>query len=431
MSMSSSTAGTLSARDKDVIGATEMLRFFPLEIESASGAIITPVGGGTLIDLSGAWGAATVGYAHPRVVRAVSTEVARMPGAGILSGTNETTVSLAERLIELVPSRGERRAVHLGLAGSDANSAALRAVRAWSDRPGILAFEGSYHGGLGPAQHVSGFHASSAVPLDPGVDTVPYPDTGHAVEAINTGRYAAVIVEPIMADGGLVIPPSDFLPALRQACDQTGTLLIADEVKVGSGRTGWLLASSADGVESDIATMGKGLGGGLPLSAVVAPQEILAAAPGSSLLTLAGNPVSAAAGHAVLDALTCDDLLNRTRQAGEQLKPLLQGLAQSSPLVNDVRSRGLVAGIELTSEDGSPAGSEAAAAVYLAHQRYSEGTGAVAYCVGPEANVIELTPPLVISEEQLRHALDILGQALQDVAEGKVDWEELSQYGGW
>ncbi|WP_144790410.1 aspartate aminotransferase family protein [Kocuria palustris] len=420
--------GTLYARDAAAIAVSEHLRFFPLEVDSASGSVLRTPAGRELIDLSAGWGAAAVGYAHPQVAEAVAAEAARMPGVGVLSAANPTSTRLAERLLESVPLGGSLGpcAVHLGLTGSDANSAALRAVRAWSDRPGILVFENSYHGGLGPAQHASGFYAADGVPLDGGVEQVPYGDAAAAVAALETERFAAVVVEPIMADGGLIIPPSDFLPALREACDRTGTLLMVDEVKVGMGRTGSLLASGCDGVVADVVTLGKGLGGGMPLSAAIAPREVWAAAPGASLLTLAGNPVCAAAGLAVLDVVAAQRLPEQAAHLGQELSTALAALARRCALVHDVRSRGIVAGIELRRPDGSAAGPETAAAVHRAFE-----LGAVAYPVGPESNIIELTPALTISRDQLLRGVEILGEAVADVDAGRVDLQAAAEFGGW
>ncbi|GAA2104317.1 aspartate aminotransferase family protein [Brevibacterium salitolerans] len=421
----------LYTRDSAAVACSEHLRFFPLEVDRAAGATMTAPSGRELIDLSAGWGAAVLGYAHPAVTEAVSRTVRRMPGVGVLSSTNPLSVELAERLLADVPGRDAERAVHLGLAGSDANSAALRAIRAWAgpERPGILVFENSYHGGLGPAQHVSGFAAAGGVPLGPGVEQVPYGDANAAEAALESRRFAAIVVEPIMADGGLVIPAPDFLPRLREACDRTGTLLMVDEVKVGMGRTGSLLASSFDGVAADVVTLGKGLGGGMPLSAALAPRAVWDSAPGASLLTTAGNPVCAAAGLAVLGAIEEDGLLAHAAALGTVLETALTELRERHPLIADVRSRGLLAGIELRSsaaEGGRPAGRETAGALRRAFE-----LGAVAYPVGPDSNVIELTPALVITERQLRDGLDVLDAALTDVEAGEVDCDAAAAFGGW
>ena len=409
------TGGALYARDAAVIAVSEHLRFFPLEVQDARGSVLCSPAGRELIDLSAGWGAAAVGYAHPRVVEAIATEAARMPSVGVLSAANPASTRLAENLLEVVPlsaGRGQA-AVHLGLSGSDANSAALRAIRAWSDRPGILVFENSYHGGLGPAQHAYGFYAADG-------------DVEAAVAALETGRFAAAAVEPIMADGGLIVPSPAFLPALREACDRTGTLLMVDEVKVGMGRTGSLLASGCDGVVADVVTLGKGLGGGMPLSAAIAPRQVWEAAPGASLLTLAGNPVCAAAGLAVLETLEAEGLIGRAGELGRELSAALAGLAGRHELIHDVRSRGIVAGIELRRADGSAADAETAAVVHRAFE-----LGAVAYPVGPESNIIELTPALTITSEQLLHGIELLGQAVADVEGGRIDLQAAAGFGGW
>lgn len=415
----------LARRDAAVLASAEHIRFFPLAAVEGRGALLFEESGRRLVDLSGGWSAAGVGYAHPKVVAAVSNAAAVMPGSGVLSGTHPYAVELAERLIALMPLAGQgERAVYLGLSGSDANSAVIRAVRAWSARPGLLSFAGSYHGGLGPAQDASGFSAEGSGL--PGLRSVPYGDTEAALAEIRRGDLAAVLVEPILSDGGLVIPERGFLPALRRACDETGTLLVVDEVKVGLGRTGQLLAHQSDGVVADIVTLGKSLGGGLPLSAAIGPREVMDAAPGSTVLTLAGNPVCCAAGLAVLDILAEEELPRRAARSGTILSSLLEKLRDSQPLVASVRSRGLVGGIELRCADGSAATPQTAKVVYRAYQ-----LGVVIYYVGTESNVLEITPPLVIDEVDLRWAIGVVGQAIADVVAGLVSDEEVAGYAGW
>lgn len=418
---------SLIERDAAVIAAAQRVRFFPMAVVSATGAILTDESGRELIDLSGGWSAAAVGYAHPRVVEAVSQAMRAMPGIGILSGTHRPGVELAERLLELIPTRSEGpRAVYLGLAGSDANTAVIRSIRAWSDRPGILAFESSYHGGMGPSQQVSGLFTAADVPADAGLILAPYGDLEAVAVALAAGDVAAVIVEPILSDGGLVIPAHDFLPGVRQLCDDTGTLLVVDEVKVGMGRTGRLLAHQHDGIEPDLVTLGKSLGGGLSLSAAIGPRAILNSDPGGTLLTTAGNPVACSAGLAVLDILEAERLPDRATRLGVQLESALAALERDHDLVSSVRSRGLVGGVELRRADGSAARTETAKIVYRAAQ-----LGVVVYYVGTESNVLELTPPLVITQEELVSGLQIVSRAINDVVAGRVTDQEVAAYAGW
>jgi len=418
---------SLIERDAEAIAAAQHVRFFPMAVASASGAILTDESGRELVDLSGGWSAAAVGYAHPHVVEAVTSAMQTMPGIGILSGTHRPGVELAERLLGLIPTKGDgKRAVYLGLAGSDANTAVLRSVRAWSDRPKILAFESSYHGGMGPSQQVSGLFTAAGVPADDGLVLAPYGDLDAVATALAARDIAAIIVEPILSDGGLIIPGPDFLPGLRRLCDETGTLLVIDEVKVGMGRTGRLLAHQHDGIEADLVTIGKSIGGGLSLSAAIGPKAILDADPGGTLLTTAGNPVACSAGLAVLDTLESERLPERAAQLGVQLGAALDDLHRQHLLVASVRSRGLVGGVELRRADGSAARTETAQVVFRAAE-----LGAVVYYVGMESNVLELTPPLVIEPEQLALGLQLVSRAIADVEAGLVDAAAVAAYAGW
>ncbi|MFP5345667.1 MAG: aspartate aminotransferase family protein [Actinomycetes bacterium] len=410
---------SLYEADTASVAAAQRLRFFPLAPVAGRGAVLVERDGRELVDLSASWSAAGVGYGHPRVVAAVHDTVARMPGASLLSSTNPDAVGLAEDLLALLPQIEDGR-VYLGHAGSDANAAVLRAVRAASDRPRILAFEGSYHGGLGPAQHVSGLDVAAGTAADPGLVLVPYLDLDRVALELARGDAAAVLVEPVLSDGGVVIPPDGALGRLGDLCRQAGTLLVVDEVKVGLGRTGWLHAFLADGATPDVVTLGKALGGGLPLSAAVGPASVLDAAEGSSLLTTAGNPVCAAAGRAVLRVLEEEQLADRARVLGVGLAARLGEIGSRHDAVTVTRSRGLVGGIEL--DDASTA----AKVVYRAWE-----LGAVVYYVGPGSNVLELTPPLVIGEAELERGLEIIDTALADVARGRVDDGVVAPYRGW
>lgn len=413
------SAGDLYAADLASVATAQHLRFFPAAPVSGRGALLTEVDGRELVDLSGSWGAAGVGYAHPNVVEAVSDAVGRMAGASLLSSTNPEALALAEDLRALVPEIEDSR-VYLGHAGSDANAAALRSVRAASDRPRLISFEGSYHGGLGPAQHVSGIYVSSGIAGADGLTLVPYLDLDRVAEELAHNDVAAVLVEPILSDGGVVIPEHGALRQLSDLCHAHSTLLVVDEVKVGLGRTGFLHAFRADGAVPDIVTFGKGLGGGLPLSAAIGPAQVMNAATSSSLLTTAGNPVCAAAGRAVLRTLAEESLPDRASLLGHWLTGRLGTLRKGRPEVLAVRSLGLVGGIELI---------DAKTTAKVAYRAWE--LGAVVYYVGPGSNVLELTPPLVISEDELARGLDIIDTAIADVADGAVDDAVVAPYQGW
>lgn len=433
---------TFYARDAAAVAGIEKLRFFPLEVVSGHGSTLVTPDGRELLDLSATWTASGLGHGHPAIVEAVSRAVRTAPGSGALSAVHPDSVGLAEDLLALVPGTGERR-VYLGHAGSDANDVALRACRHATGRRTVLAFEHSYHGGVGVAMGVSGVHVDAGVPADPDAVFIPYPNsfrpTDDGIDAdvaaclataeqhLAGDTIACLIVEPILSDGGLVVPPDGFLARLHDLCRAHGVPMICDEVKMGLGRPGTLHAFEHDDVVPEIVTFGKVLGGGLPLSAAVGPAEILDHPPAAALLTTAGNPVCAAAGRAVLATIVGDQLADRAAEVGALLSNALRDLAGSpgADRIGDVRGRGLAIGVELVDPaTGDRDPRLAAQVVYRAWE-----LGAVVYYVG--GNVLEITPPLVLTEDEAVRGAEILGAAIADAAAGRVDAEEVAKYAGW
>jgi 4-aminobutyrate aminotransferase len=369
----------------------------------------------------------SLGNASPDVAAAVAEALADMPGASILSLVNGPAVELAERILATLGEGPERR-VWLGHSGSDANDTAVRAVIAASGRPRVISFERAYHGALTGSIAISGHSALEHGAKLPGLLQLPYPDPrdAGAADAVleqleaqlarHGDEVAALFVEPILSDGGLIVPPDGFLRGLAERCRAHGVLLVCDEVKVGLARTGTLHAFQADGVEPDVVCLGKGLGGGLPLSAVVGPAEVMDHATAFSLMTTAGNPVCAAAGLAVLTAIERDGLAARAAVAGERFRAGLRGL--DSPLVGDVRGRGLAIGVELR---------EPGAGLKVCFR--AAQLGAVFYYVG--SDVLELTPALTISDAELDEGVELIGRALADVADGAVSDADVAAYAAW
>ena len=364
---------TLYERDQAAVAGIEKLRFFPLEISEGFGSTLTEVGGRQLLDLSATWTACGLGHGHPAVTEAVTRALQRPPGAGGLSAVHPDSVGLAEDLLALVPGPADRR-VYLGHSGSDANDVALRACRHATGKRRVVTFGHSYHGGIGLAMGVSGVHIESGAQAAPDSTFVPYPDplrphTGDAGDVVTASLraietellqddVACLIVEPILADGGLVVPPDGFLSSLQHLCSRFSVPLICDEVKVGLGRPGLLHAFQHDGVTPDIVTLGKSLGGGLPLSAAIGPAEILDGPAASALLTTAGNPICTAAGRAVLRTLVAEDLPAAAAAAGARLMAGLRALGGGSgpggdaaaERIGDIRGRGLAIGVDLVTD---------------------------------------------------------------------------------
>lgn len=439
------TANDLYTRDAAVMAGIQKLRFFPSALVGGRGSRVIDECGRMLLDLSAAWGSASLGYGHPAIVEAVTRAVQNPAGASTLSAANLPAVTLAETILETLPHmRGYK--VWLGHSGSDANEAAYRAVTAATGRSRILAFIGAYHGGSAGSMAISGHTVQSHAARAPGLTLIPYPNPyrpymgdatgGKVLELVEhlfatacpPSEVAALWIEPIQSDGGLIVPPPGFMAKLCDLCRRHGILIVSDEVKVGLARTGKMHAFAHEDVTPDIVCLGKGLGGGLPLSAMVGPPAILDFATAFAMQTMHGNPVSAAAGVAVLDTIRREGLIENARNVGAHLKARLEGLMTTRPEIGGVRGRGLAVGVELIEDRATkaPAKDLAAKTVYRAFE-----LGLIVYYVGLNSNVLELTPPLVLTKAEADEAADIIGQAIGDAAAGKVSDETVRAFAGW
>lgn len=439
------TTNDLYTRDAAVMAGIQKLRFFPLALTGGKGTRVIDQSGRSLLDLSAAWGSASLGYGHPAIVEAVTRAVQSPAGASTLSAANLPAVTLAEHVLETLPHMTGAK-VWLGHSGSDANEAAFRAVTAATGRSRILAFIGAYHGGSAGSMAISGHTVQSHAARAPGLTLIPYPNPyrpymcdptgGKVLELVEhlfattcpPDQVAALWIEPIQSDGGLIVPPPGFLARLCNLCRQHGILIVSDEVKVGLARTGKLHAFSHEDFTPDIVCLGKGLGGGLPLSAMIGPACILDFATAFAMQTLHGNPISAAAGVAMLETIRRDGLVENAREVGAHLKSRLEGLMRSRSEIGSVRGRGLALGVELVEDrtTKAPAKSLAAKTVYRAFE-----LGLVVYYVGLNSNVLELTPPLMLSKSEADEAVDIIGRAITDAATGKVSDEAVRAFAGW
>ncbi|CAM2873856.1 aspartate aminotransferase family protein [Komagataeibacter xylinus] len=432
----------LYARDMQAVAGIEKLRFFPLALQSGSGVWLVEEGGRKLLDLTSTWTAAGLGHGHPRITAAICRAAQAPAGAGGLSAVHRDSVGLAEELLALTPGTGERR-VYLGHAGSDANDVVLRACRHATGRRRILAFRHGYHGGIGTAMRVSGVQIDAGVQADPDLYLARYPNVVHphagpdatpeaerdaslleVERELARGDIACLMVEPILSDGGLIIPPVGFLAGLQALCRRYGVMLACDEVKVGLCRPGTMHAFEADHIVPDIVTFGKVLGGGLPLSAAVGPREILDGPPAAALLTTAGNPICTAAGREVLRVLVEEDMAARSKQAGERLIKALRQATQHMERVGNIRGQGLAIGLELLDGEGKPDRQLAQMVVYRAWE-----LGVVLFYVG--GHVLEITPPMTISECEIELAADTLYNAIRDSLSGVVNYDHVCRFSGW
>ena len=434
-------ANSLYARDGALIAGLQKLRFFPLALEGGHGAYVLDDQGRRLLDLSAAWGAASLGYGHPALVEAVSAAVRNPAGASILSATHRGAVDLAQQILATLPELSGHK-VWFGHSGSDANETAFRAIAAATGRPRVIAFRGAYHGGTAGSMAISGHTAQSHASRAGGLTLIPYPDPsrhedGETVLAdlgqlfattLPPSEVGALFIEPIQSDGGCIVPPPGFLSRLVELCRGHGILVVCDEVKVGLARTGLMHCFRHEGFTPDLLCLGKGLGGGLPISALVGPPAVMDHATAFAMQTLHGNPVSAAAASAVLSTIEAQDLARHADTIGSILRGGLNELKARHPSIGDVRGRGLALGVELVSDraDRTPSKTLAAKTVFRAYE-----LGLVVYYVGLNSNVLEITPPLVLTQEQASDAIAILDRALADVEEGRVSDDAVKDFAGW
>ncbi|MGS1096570.1 aspartate aminotransferase family protein (plasmid) [Aquamicrobium terrae] len=434
---------SLRQRDAACIAEIGRLRFSPLSLVGGRGNRLIEEGGREVLDLSGSAGPAMLGYSHPAIVEAVEQSVRSMAGASLLLYPNEPAVSLAERLLALTPGTGERR-VWFGHSGSDANDCALRVLAAATGRSRFISFIGSYHGNLSGSMGISGHTAMTHTLPRPGVLLLPYPDPYRprfsAEEVLSLLDYqfettcppdqvAAVFIEPLMSDGGLIVPSPGFLKALEARCRRHGIRIVVDEVKVGLARSGLLHCFQHEGLTPDLVVFGKALGGGLPLSAVVGPREIMDHAPAFALLTTAGNPVAAAAGNAALRTIETEGLVERSARIGKLFADGLRALGDRHEIIGDVRGRGLAIGVDLVEDRTTRAPVPATTTAKIIYRGYE--LGAAFTYVGLKANVLEFMPPLTLTEDEVAEGIAIVDRAMADVAAGKVSDADVASFMMW
>lgn len=438
----------LIERDRRLIADAGKIRFFPFAPVGGSGSRLVDADGRSWLDFTAGWAVSNTGYGDPAIRAAVEAELARGSYSGLVSAVVEPAVELAEQLVELIPIRGPAK-VWFGHSGSDANEALARLVRRATGRPRILSFLGAYHGTTDGAAALSGHTVQARYATGDAGSKVPYPDAYRpafdadpvenergALRALEDAlattcparETAAVLIEPIQADGGILTPSPAFLQGIQAICRREGILLAVDEVKVGMGRTGDWTAHHATGVIPDLVILGKALGGGLPLSAIVGPADILDVEPSLALFTTAGNALSCTAGLTAIRSSEERGLLANALRVGDRLAAGLRVLGERHPLVGDVRGRGLVLGVELVEDRASRAAARSATAKVCF--RAAE-LGLAVFFVGMHSNVLEVAPPLCLTEAEADEGIAILDRALADVAAGAVPDAAIAAYAGW
>jgi 4-aminobutyrate aminotransferase/(S)-3-amino-2-methylpropionate transaminase len=412
----------------------------PIFVDKAEGVVVEDVDGNRLIDFAGGIGCLNTGHRAPAVVEAVRRQLDRFLHTSFNVLPYESYVAVCERLNAIVPGNGPKKTV-LANSGAEAVENAIKIARFYTKRPAIICFEDAFHGRTYMAMAAtSKTHPYKAgfEPFPSDVYRIPYAycyrcsyslkypacdvhcarhieDTFKRVVAAES--VAAVIVEPILGEGGFVTPPADFYPTLGEICRKHGILLVADEVQTGFARTGAMFACERLGLDPDLVTTAKSLTGGLPMAAVTGRAEIMDA-PGVGQLggTFAGNPVACEAALAVLDMIEKEDLCARANVLGDRFRKRAAKWQSQWELVGDVRGLGAMQALELVRPKTTrqPADVETKQV-----SQYCYEHGLVTITAGSYSNVIRLLMPLVLTDGQMDEAMDVLEAALAHVAAKK------------
>ena len=410
----------------------------PLFATAASGSIIEDVDGNRLIDLGAGLAVLNVGNAAPAVVDAVKEQVGKLTHTCQHVALTEPYLELAERLNELVPSRGPVQTMFTN-SGAEAVENAVKIARYFTKRPAVVVFDHAFHGRTLMAMSMTAKvmpYKQGFGPMAPEVHRLPfaYPyrcATGgetpeecaercaaYALDEmdkhIGADNIACVVVEPVQGEGGFIVPGPGFLPRLAEYCADHGIIFVADEVQTGMGRTGRWFGIEHEGVTPDIVATAKSLAGGLPLGAVTARADAMEAVHVGGLGgTFGGNPLSCAAALAVIDTIEKDGLLERAERVGEVMTSRLRDMAERSDAIGEVRGRGAMVAMELVDDRGTKSPAKGLASKVVEE---CAAQGVVVLKAGTYDNVIRFLPPLTIDEDLLNEGLDVVEKALSQVS---------------
>jgi len=415
-------------------GTQSVALFSQLCIDRGEGAILYDVDGNRYIDLLAGVGVASLGYAHPKYVAALQRQVARVH---VGSFTSEHRAALVTLLAELAP--GDLNRTQLYSSGAEAVEAAVRLAKSSTGHHELVGFWGGFHGKTGGVLPVLGSSFKHQLgPLMPGTYLSPYagcarcafdkafPACGwHCVEFLRkkievetTRDVAAIIVEPIQGTAGNVVPPPGYLKELRRLADELGALLICDEMITGFGRTGKMFAIEHEGVVPDVMTIGKGFGGGFPMSGIIAREGVAFAKPfanpSGSSSSYGGNPLAAAAARITIETILEEGLVEHARRLGATMLAEMKRWEGDVPIVSDVRGRGLLLGMDLVAP-GTRTLLDRKTTRWIFDTLLTRGVLAMIY--NPE---VRINPPLVIQEDDAMTALATMKDVLSEAAERLV-----------
>ncbi len=413
-----------------------LIRPYPLAVKRAQGTVVEDLDGNRFLDFAAGIAVCTTGHCHPRIVEAIQRQAEKLIHISC-DFYYEPYVELAAKLTDLAPGDEPWR-VFFANSGAEVVEGAIKLARYYTGRPRIIAFMGAFHGRTMGAVTLTASKVTQRrgfAPMLPGVIHVPYSYCNrcaynltypgcdvHCVDVLEEQYFqrfvppdevAAIIVEPIQGEGGYIVPPQDWLPRLRELCDRHGILLIADEIQSGMGRTGRMFAFEHWGVVPDIITVAKGIASGMPISALMAREEIMSWEAGAHSTTFGGNPVSAVAALETI-AMLEEGLMDNAAERGDWMLEYLEEMAAESTTIGDVRGLGLMIGVEFVGDKltGSPAPDVRDAILDYCFRR-----GLITLACGESG--IRFSPPLTVSQAEVETAMDIFAAAVVEAEAGE------------
>lgn len=427
----------IERRGKSVPSAIRCV--YPVVIEKGEGAMIEDVDGNYFLDWIGGVGVLNIGFSHPEVVEAVKEQADKYFHGMFNVVTHEGYVELAEKLAQIAPVKGEQKKVFFANSGAEADENAVKIAKAFTKRPNIIVFSGAFHGrtlltmsmtskkayavGMGPfpdgiyrAQFPYYYRNPEGMPQEKAVEYYVKSIRDVFEQCAPADTIAAMVVEPLQGEGGFIPAPIEWVKAVRQICDEEGILLVADEVQSGFCRTGRMFATEywkEAGVQPDIIATAKSIAAGVPLSAIIAREEIMEApAPGTIGGTFCGNPLACAAALKTIEIMERDHLAQRSLEIGEKVMTRYREWMEKYPIIGDVRGLGGMVGIEFvkdqTTKEQAPELTSAIIQECAKHGLMVEGAGTY-------NNVIRFLAPLVMTDEQLEAGLKIMEAAVASV----------------
>jgi 4-aminobutyrate aminotransferase len=402
-------ARALIERDRQLTSPS-LPRAYEFVPQRGSGCVLEDVDGNLFLDFNAGIAVTSTGHAHPKVVEAIEEQARRLLHYSASDFYLPIYSEVCERLDHLAPMDGRTRSF-LTNSGTEGVEAAIKLARYATGRSYLIAFLGSFHGRSYGSVSLTASKAAYRTgfgPLLPGVHHAPYGDFEYMEDVlfrrlVAPQEVAAMVVEPVLGEGGYVLPPDGWLPRLRELCDRHGILLVADEVQSGMGRTGKIWAIEHWGVEPDILVTGKGIASGLPLGAMVAREDLMRWEAGAHGSTFGGNPVACAAALATMDLIE-RELAENAAKVGYEILQGLRSLAEPHPLITDTRGLGLMIGVEFEDHDTADA---------VEMGCFRQGL----LVLGAGDRAVRISPPLVIRPDQAQAGLAVFERACAEVAE--------------